>query len=280
MVICKTVSSLKEYLSFRGPGPLGGFIPTMGALHEGHASLIRQAKGNGRFVICSVFVNPTQFNDQGDYARYPHTLDQDIQLLEREGVDVLFLPSVAEMYPEGTASASHYDLGYLETILEGKYRPGHFQGVCQVVDRLLGIVGPDELYLGQKDYQQCLVIKRMIAERHLPVTVIICPTQREPSGLALSSRNLRLDPDQKTAAMALHQTLALIKAHLAAGPLGALKEAAKMSLSDQDFKVDYVEIAKSATLELLSNWDGHAPAIALVAAFTGEVRLIDNEILS
>jgi len=276
MVICKTVHSLEEVCASIGTDTVTGFIPTLGALHEGHASLILEARSRGRFTICSVFVNPTQFNDPSDYAKYPKTLDQDILTLEKSGVDVLFLPSVEEIYPGGTQLEKRYDLGYLETILEGRYRPGHFQGVCQVVERLLRIVRPDELYMGQKDYQQCMVLKRLIQIEQLPVTMIICPTQRAPGGLALSSRNLRLDPAQRESAVALYKTLQFVKSHLAPGPLAALKEQAKTGLEAEGFRVDYVEIAAQGDLRLLDAWDGKQPAIALVAAYLGEVRLIDN----
>ena len=215
MVICKTVSVLREYLStVRAPG----FVPTLGALHDGHASLVRESRAAGRFTVCSIFVNPTQFNDPSDYAKYPKTLSADILLAERAGVDLLFLPSLEEIYPGGTAPVHHYDLGYLETVLEGKYRPGHFQGVCQVVERLLRIVSPGELYMGQKDYQQCMVVQRLIDTEKLPVRLVICPIRREPDGLAMSSRNMRLDPSQRAGAVALYQVLQRVESQLLAAP--------------------------------------------------------------
>lgn len=285
MVICKTVASLRDYLSARPSGPRLGFIPTLGALHDGHASLIREARAGGRFTVCSIFVNPTQFNDPSDYAKYPKTLEQDIYLLEKSGVDVLFLPGVDEVYPRGTAPEKHYDLGYLETILEGRYRPGHFQGVCQVVERLLRIVGPDDLYMGQKDYQQCMVIHRLIELESLPVTLVVCPIRREADGLAMSSRNMRLDPAQRVGAVALYEVLQTIKTRCAERPPGGplvlepLKTEGREALESKGFRVDYVEIADATTLRLLDTWDGKEPAVALVAAFWGDVRLIDNEIL-
>jgi pantoate--beta-alanine ligase len=269
----------------------------MGALHDGHASLIREARNGGRFTVCSVFVNPTQFNDPTDFEKYPKTLDQDILLLERCGTDVLFLPSVEEVYPGGTTSTKHYDLGPLETILEGAYRPGHFQGVCQVVERLLRVVSPDDLYMGQKDYQQCMVIQRLIDLESLPVTLVVCPIRREPDGLAMSSRNLRLDAAHRAGADAIHQVLEVIKrrcaewranagADPALAPIGPaalalapLKAEGRATLESKGFRVDYVDIADATTLRLLDAWDGKEPAVALVAAFWGGVRLIDNEIL-
>lgn len=270
MVICRTIASLEEYLSTRPSGPRLGFIPTMGALHDGHASLIREARAGGRFAVVSVFVNPTQFNDPTDFQKYPKTIDQDIFLLEKTGTDVLFLPSVDEIYPQGTAPAKHYDLGYLETVLEGQYRPGHFQGVCQVVERLLRIVRPDDLYMGQKDYQQCMVIRRLIELENLPVTLVVCPIRREPDGLAMSSRNLRLDAAHRAGATAIYAALEAIK-H------GDTPEQAKTALESKGFKVDYVTVANAKTLQ---PWDGKSQAVALIAAFYNDVRLIDNEVLA
>lgn len=270
MVICRTVTALQEYLSSRPKGPRLGFIPTMGALHDGHASLIREARAGGRFTVVSVFVNPTQFNDPADFQKYPKTVDQDILLLERAGVDVLFLPEVAGIYPQGAAPAKRYDLGYLETVLEGAYRPGHFQGVCQVVERLLRIVRPDDLYMGQKDYQQCLVVQRLIDLEHLPVTLVVCPIRREPDGLAMSSRNMRLDTGHRAGATAIYAALEAIKG-------GATPETAKTQLESRGFKVDYVAIASAQTLE---PWDGKSDAVALIAAFYNDVRLIDNVVLA
>jgi pantoate--beta-alanine ligase len=279
MVICRTVKSMGEYALSKAPGTLTGFIPTMGALHEGHLSLIGESLSRGRFTVCSIFVNPTQFNDPSDYAKYPKTLDKDILLLESSGADVLFLPSVEEVYPDGLLPARKYDLGYLETILEGKYRPGHFQGVCQVVERLLRIVRPDELFMGQKDYQQCMVLKKLIELEHLPVTMIIGPTRREADGLAMSSRNLRLDDAQRKSAVELFRTLQWVKSGFRPGPLEPIKREGTAQLEAKGFRVDYVEIADARDLTLLETWDGVRPAVALVAAYSGEVRLIDNELL-
>ena len=285
MVIIRTARALDEYLAARIPGPRLGFIPTLGALHDGHLSLVREARDRGCFTICSIFVNPTQFNDPADYAKYPKTIDQDVLLLEGAGVDVLFLPSVEEMYPNGTQPTKHYDLGYLETVLEGKYRPGHFQGVCQVVDRLLRIVRPDELFMGQKDYQQCMVIKRLIVLESLPVNLVVCPTRRESDGLAMSSRNLRLDKARRQSATALFQALEWIKTSLKASAQGdpvivePLKAEAADRLTARGFRVDYVEVADAEDLTLLDTWGRERPAVILIAAYSEDVRLIDNELL-
>ena len=258
------------------------FIPTMGALHEGHSFLIRQAKKDSCFTACSIFVNPTQFNDAADFKKYPVTIEKDILLLETIGCDMLFLPSVPEIYPQGTAIKFSYDLGYLETILEGKYRPGHFQGVCAVVHRLLEIVKPDQLYIGQKDYQQCLVIKRLIGLTGLSesVNVKVVPTQREKDGLAMSSRNMRLSAEERKKAPAIYQALNEIKKQLKPGTLDPVKELAVNTLNAKGFKVDYIEMADSADLTLVNEWDGKKKLVALAAAFLGDVRLIDNVLLN
>ncbi len=280
MIIFKQAEAIQQYLEkARKAGTKIGFVPTMGALHHGHISLIISSKKQNGLTVCSVFVNPTQFNNPADFAKYPITIGTDIDLLEAAGCEVLFLPSVAEIYPHGTTADQQYDLGYLETVLEGKYRPGHFQGVCQVVHRLLGIVQPHHLYLGQKDYQQCMVLQRLTALLALDTRVVIGDTLRETDGLAMSSRNMRLDAVQRREAVAVWQTLQLVKTGLRPGPLHDLKAAAVRYLTMQGFKADYVEIATARELQLLEQWDGETPLVVLVAAFLGEIRLIDNLLL-
>lgn len=260
-------------------GAVIGFVPTMGALHPGHISLINNSKKDCSITVSSIFVNPTQFNDPKDFEKYPVTIDSDIDGLEKAGCDVLFLPSAAEVYPGGMQHLPQYDLGYLETILEGKYRPGHFQGVCQVVHRLLDIVKPDHLYLGQKDFQQCMVIKRLIALTGLHTLVTICPTLRETDGLAMSSRNMRLTAAEREKAVLISQVLGFIKQELKPGYLEDLKERAVQYLTAEGFKVDYIEIASADNLELQQFWNGQLPLVAIAAAYLNEVRLIDNMLL-
>lgn len=254
-----------------------GFVPTMGALHAGHISLITISKKTTDLTVCSIFVNPTQFNDQKDFQKYPVNIENDIALLVQAGVDVLFLPSVAELYPGGTSGLEHYDLGRLEALLEGKYRPGHFQGVCQVMFRLLGIVKPDRLFMGQKDYQQCLVIERLLAMMQLPTKFERCPIMREADGLAMSSRNVRLDPTQRSNATAIYRALLLLKDEWRRSGDEA-QQAADSILKQADFRLDYISIADGLTLEPVSD-PNCGPAVALIAAFQGEVRLIDNMML-
>lgn len=280
MLILKHINDISNYFTaLQANGIKIGFVPTMGALHPGHVSLIAEAKKNSGTVVSSIFVNPTQFNDTKDFEKYPNTIEQDIYLLEKAGCDVLFLPSVKEMYPEGLSTTKQYDLGYLETVLDGAYRPEHFQGVCRVVEKLLTIVHPDKLFLGQKDYQQCLVIKKLSALMEADMEIVICPTLREADGLAMSSRNLRLtDADRKKAPL-IYETLQFIQQNIRPGYLNDLKERAANYLTAEGFKVDYIEIADASTLALMETWDGKTPLVALAAAFIGEVRLIDNLLL-
>lgn len=280
MIIFKKAADIGIFLQQkRQNNPKTGFVPTMGALHQGHISLIESARSENDVVVCSIFVNPTQFNDPKDFQNYPVTIENDIDLLEKAGCDALFLPAVEEMYPAGLENKKPYALGYLETVLEGRYRPGHFQGVCQVVHRLLTIVPADRLYLGQKDFQQCMVIRKMIELENLPIETVICPTLRETDGLAMSSRNMRLDKAAREKAVEISRTLLHLKTSVKAGDLAELKTAAVKQLNRTGFKTDYVEIADADTLELIGRWDGKRKLVALCAAFLGEVRLIDNMLL-
>ncbi len=257
-----------------------GFVPTMGALHEGHLSLIKQAKEKSDITICSIFVNPTQFNDPKDFEKYPKTIEQDIEMLVKTGCDILFLPTVQEIYPSGTANIPHYELGYLETVLEGKYRPGHFQGVCQVVDRLLEIVKPDFLFLGQKDFQQCLVVQKLIEIKKINTKLIIGGTLREKDGLAMSSRNMRLNSVERNLAVSIYESLIQINQQLHPGSLESIKEMAIEYLTLRGFQVDYAEIANAETLEIINEWNGTEKVVALIAAYLNEIRLIDNLLLN
>jgi pantoate--beta-alanine ligase len=278
MILFKTATDLSQYLTGKeSAGITIGFVPTMGALHAGHLSLIEHSKKKSHITICSIFINPTQFNDPQDFAKYPVTLEQDLLLLEKAACDIVFLPSVNEIYPDGTALQKQFDLGYLETILEGKYRPGHFQGVCQVVHRLLDIVCPTTLFLGRKDYQQCMVIKKLIAIANWDIKLAIIPTLREASGLALSSRNMRLSEPDKAAAAAIYQALLYLRQHLQPGQLDSIVSTADQIIRQAGFdKIDYITIANADTLETLNQWDGKTKLVALIAAFIGGVRLIDN----
>ncbi len=281
MILFKKAADLQDHIAKqRAKGISVGFAPTMGALHAGHISLIETVKEHDGLTVCSIFVNPTQFNDPKDFEKYPVTIENDINMLEKAGCDILFIPTVAEMYPGGLVSPQHYELGYLETILEGKFRPSHFQGVCQVVHRLLDIVQPDNLYLGQKDYQQCMVLTKLVELLGKNIKVIICPTLRENDGLAMSSRNMRLNEQERLQAVNISQVLFTLKKDIKPGDLGYLKDNATEYLTKHGFKVDYVEIADAKTLAPQQHWDGTAKLVALVAAFLNEVRLIDNMLMN
>ena len=280
MILFKKASDITTWLlKSKAAGKKIGFVPTMGALHQGHTSLIQASQKTGSISVCSIFVNPAQFNDAKDFDNYPTTIEKDIDALEKAGCDVLFLPPVSEIYPAGTGNAKTYDLGYLETVLEGKYRPGHYQGVCLVVHRLLNIVPADDLYLGQKDYQQCMVIKKLVELEKLNTTIHICPTLRETSGLAMSSRNLRLTAEALEQALKIFETLSFIKTNIKPGDVTALKQTAIDKLTNAGFIVDYVEIADAANLDLINYWDGNRKLVMPAAAFLGDVRLIDNLLL-
>jgi pantoate--beta-alanine ligase len=282
MILLKKAGDLRNYLDKQQENKkIIGFVPTMGALHEGHISLIRDSRSATDITVCSIFINPAQFNDPDDFKKYPVSIESDITKLETAGCDVVFLPAVAEIYPAGMESGKHYELGTLETILEGKYRPGHFQGVCLVVERLFQIVKPDILFMGQKDYQQCMVIRKLLElmKPGYQVRMEVSPTLREPDGLAMSSRNMRLDQEQRQKATTIYKALDFIRAHLKAGDTREWKDKAKQMLEENGFRVDYVEIADAATLETVNNWDGEQKLVTLAAAFLGDVRLIDNLVI-
>jgi len=283
MIIIKKPAALRQFLDRKSiEGKTIGFVPTMGALHAGHLSLVNEAKKQNDIVVSSLFVNPTQFNDPEDFKKYPVSIEKDILLFESVSCDVLFLPTVNDIYPAGTNNLKHYELGFLETVLEGKFRPGHFQGVCQVMDRLLKIVLPTDLYLGQKDYQQCMVIKKLTELIGLDkkIRVNICPTLREDDGLAMSSRNTRLNTEDRVTATTISAALRYIKENIRQGDTKRVKDQAKKMLLQKGFRTDYVEIANANTLELIEDWDGKQKIVALAATFLNHVRLIDNMVIN
>lgn len=279
MIIVKKSKQLSEYIVLqKAKGLTIGFVPTMGALHQGHISLLTNAKKQNDITVCSIFVNPTQFNNAEDFRNYPITIAKDIERLIKEECEVLFLPSTSEIYP-ADYQKRHYDLGTLESMLEGYYRPGHFQGVCQVVDRLLEIVQPDNLYMGQKDFQQCMVVKKLLQlTGRQSINLHIEPTIREDNGLAMSSRNLRLDKKQRQASLTISRTLNRIKQDLDNRPLEDLKREAKEELEQNGFVVDYVEIADANSLQPAQSKGQNL--VALIAASIGGIRLIDNMLLN
>lgn len=279
MIIFKNSGDISAFLRSKEKEQRIGFVPTMGALHAGHLSLINFCKSQNDVTVCSIFVNPSQFNNTEDFEKYPVTIEKDIELLAKAGCDVLFLPTVDQVYPP-SYTKRHYDLGKLETILEGQYRPGHFQGVCQVVDRLLEIINPHRIYFGQKDYQQCMVVARLLRllDKENQIEIVIEPTVREQDGLAMSSRNVRLNKEARLNATAISKTLTYIKTRLKTDSISDLKSSSKAALEKQGFVVDYVEIADANTLDPAETNSGKL--VALVAASINDVRLIDNLLLN
>jgi pantoate--beta-alanine ligase len=277
MIVFKHSKDLQSHLNnISKKNALTGFVPTMGALHEGHLSLIAQSRVKTNVTVCSIFVNPIQFNNADDFRKYPSAFEKDILLLEENGCDVLFMPSEKEIYPDADSKTKHFEVGYLEKILEGKFRPGHFQGVCLVMEQLLNIIDPSFVFLGQKDYQQCLVIKKLVSLMNKKTGIVICPVVRERGGLAMSSRNLRLSENEKIIAAELYRTLEEIKKNLAPGKFSYLKKEAIVKLELAGFTIDYLELAKSTDLEIVPECNSHEKYLVLIAAFLNDVRLIDN----
>lgn len=262
--------------SARAAGKRIGFVPTMGALHEGHLSLISRALCECDVVICSIFVNPTQFNDPKDYERYPRVMEEDVKMLEKVGCHAVFAPSEKVIYPDDSFKLQ-IDFGYLETVLEGKHRPGHFKGVGMVVKRLFEVVKPDKAFFGLKDYQQVMVIKELVRLYSIPVEIVGMPTIRENDGLAMSSRNRLLSPQERQTALHLSRILREAKAAYGKMPIAAIKSNALSQLEAlPEVKIDYFEIADGNTLQSIQSPNESKNPVALIAAFVGKVRLIDN----
>lgn len=280
MQVTTTSNKLKEALiPFKSKGKSIGFVPTMGALHEGHLSLIRSAKKDNDIVVVSIFVNPTQFNDPDDYRNYPRTHERDKEVLEEEGIDFLFMPGDEEMYPGGDRTLLDFNAGNLNKTLEAAFRPGHFEGVATIVKKLFDIVMPDRAYFGQKDYQQLLVIRRLVKTFNLPIKVIGGPVKRESDGLALSSRNVLLSQAERHKVPVIYQTLRYYKAALeerAFKPQVYQEEAKAYLKSFPEFTVEYFAIRDAETLEEFNETQNPNSAVLLVALHVGKVRLIDN----
>jgi pantoate--beta-alanine ligase len=255
-----------------------GLVPTMGALHEGHLSLVRAAKQQCDVVVATIFVNPTQFGPNEDFSRYPRTFAADCALLEAEGVDLLFAPAVEEIYPTG-AAGTFIEVPGISDRLDGLSRPGHFRGVATVVTKLFHIVSPDRAFFGQKDAAQVAVLRAMVQDLNFPVELVVCPTVRDSDGLALSSRNQYLSPEERAHALALSQslTIATTMAREDIHDPAQIKSAIRQHLQSPALKIDYIEVVDPATLEPIS--DLRAGALIAVAAWVGKTRLIDNALL-
>lgn len=269
------LTALRAQLKKENPKTILGFVPTMGALHAGHISLIKTAKSVSDKVICSIFVNPTQFNDPKDLERYPRTLESDQTLLEQNGCDYLFVPSVNEVYPNGMDAPYSIDFEGVDSYMEGKFRPGHFKGVAMVVERLFDLVQPDIAFFGRKDFQQVAIIKQMVKVRHLKVKINVVETLRSQDGLALSSRNALLSDQEKIDALIVFKTLSIAKEWTkSVTSTEILKSKLIEFFNSGKLKLEYLEIVDDLTLKPIDNIQENCTCC--IAAFCGNVRLIDN----
>jgi len=275
MEVVKTKHNLKRQLSFSGKKTTLGFVPTMGALHKGHLSLVEHAVKENDIVVVSIFVNPAQFNNNSDLKRYPRNLDSDLKLLENTGCDIVFSPTIKEMYPEPDNRI--FDFGHLGKVMEGKYRPGHFNGVAKIVSKLFDVVKPQNAYFGLKDFQQLAVVKELARRMYPDIRIVVCPIIRENDGLAMSSRNLLLSIAQRNEAVRIYKTLVKAKKlihHKSVSELtGWVTETInKNALLD----VEYFEIVDDESLLPVTNWEEPAIKVGCIAVNCGDVRLIDN----
>lgn len=276
MIVYRTKNDLSSHLlSYRNEGKTVGLVPTMGALHQGHMSLVEKASAENDVVVVSIFVNPTQFNDLSDLNHYPRTLDQDLELLRKMETDLVFVPSVREMYPR--EDKQNFDLGNLDKVMEGKHRPGHFNGVAQIVSKLFLLTRPDRAYFGQKDFQQLVVIRRLVEILELDITIVPCPIIREKDGLAMSSRNIRLTKEERKLAPFIYEMLIQARELRDTLSPGELKEWLGLQFEMQDsMKMEYFEIVEDKGLRSIEEWDEKVNKVACIAVQLGEVRLIDN----
>ncbi len=279
MEIFKTIRETQDYISeIKAQGKTVGFVPTMGALHDGHLSLLRRANLENDLSATSIFVNPIQFNNPEDLAKYPRTIEEDARMLAEIACDILFNPETNEMYPDPVLDK--YNFGHLDKVLEGKYRPGHFNGVAVVVKKLFDIVMPDRAYFGMKDFQQLRIIQTMVEALELPVEIVPCPTIREKDGLAMSSRNVRLSAHERSIAPVIYRVLEDVKEKAGKIPVKEAEARARHQLNKyEEIQVEYFEIVDAKTLLPINNWNDTASAVACTAAYLGRVRLIDNIVL-
>jgi pantoate--beta-alanine ligase len=281
MLLFKRVADLQKHLnSLKNKGLQIGFIPTMGALHRGHVSLVDRSRNTCDVTVVSIFVNPTQFNDPKDLEKYPRPISRDIEMLTEAGCHILFLPPVEEVYPSGMTPSIKFNFGKLDKVLEGTFRPGHFDGMAQVVHRLLDIVKPDKLFMGQKDFQQQAIVGSLIQQAKLPIELLTCDIIRDDDGLAMSSRNVRLTPEDRALAPLIFKALKIAYDMVGEySPSEIQKQVATKLRSEPRFKLEYFEIVDGRTLLPLSLFEDTDYAVALTAVWVGEVRLIDNIIL-
>ena len=280
MQVFTEIAPLRDFLDLLSAGSKSiGFVPTMGALHEGHLSLVQHSLQDCDHTIASIFVNPEQFNNPDDLKHYPRTLEDDLKMLKEIGCDAVFTPSVDEMYPE--QPSGKFDFGHLDKVMEGKHRPGHFNGVAIVVKRLFDIVKPDRAYFGLKDFQQLAIIKAMVKMLQLPIEIIACPIIREQDGLAMSSRNTRLTEDERELAPIIYNSLTRIKEDFSRLSLEEMHHLIGHRInSTHGMELEYFEIVDIQTLLPISSKDASPDCIACIAVFLGKVRLIDNMMMN
>ena len=276
MKIISKIADLKAIISEqKKEGKTIGFVPTMGALHSGHISLVEQCRAENDVTVASIFVNPTQFNDKNDLKNYPRTPEKDYEMLRVAGCDIVFSPEVDEMYPE--PDTRKFNFGTLETVMEGRFRPGHFNGVAQVVSKLFDMVDSHRAYFGEKDFQQVAVIKNMVEQLQSGVKIVVCPTVREESGLAKSSRNELLSPKERKKAALISKTLFESRTFASEMSVGALKDQVIRQINAESaLEVEYFEIVDGNTLQAIYNWEDASYIVGCIAVFCGKVRLIDN----
>lgn len=276
MNIIHTISSLRSVLEpLRNEGKRIGFVPTMGALHNGHLQLVARAAKENDVCVVSIFVNPTQFNDKSDLEKYPRTPEADCRLLETVGCSIVFLPSVEEMYPEEDARI--FDFSPLDEVMEGPLRPGHFNGVGQVVSKLFDAVMPHKAYFGLKDFQQLAIIQLMVKQMNFPIEIVPCPIVREADGLAMSSRNVRLTAEQRAVAPAIYAALKSSVEMSKTESLEVVKRSVEEAIRREPlFKLDYFEIVDGRTLQSIGSWNQTDYPVGCIALYCGPVRLIDN----
>lgn len=276
MIVVETVDKLRAFLAAaRAEGKSIGLVPTMGALHEGHASLVKRSVEENDVTVVSVFVNPTQFNDKGDLERYPRTLDADCALLSSLGANYVFAPSVEEVYPEPDTRV--FDFAPLDKVMEGVYRPGHFNGVAQIVSKLFMYVEPDRAYFGEKDFQQLAIIREMVRQLGFKLQVVGCPIVREKDGLALSSRNTLLTPEQRITALAISKTLFASLDYAKLHTLTETKQMVEQAIAGtESLELEYYEVVDGNTLQPVASWDDTDYIVGCITVYCGKVRLIDN----
>lgn len=276
MKLIQTINELRAELDvLRREGKTIGLVPTMGALHAGHASLVKRAVAENDVVVVSDFVNPTQFNDKNDLLKYPRTLDADCKLLEACGAAFVFAPSVEEIYPE--PDTRQFSYAPLDTVMEGKYRPGHFNGVCQIVSKLFLIVEPTRAYFGEKDFQQLAIIREMVRKYPFNLEIVGCPIVRESDGLALSSRNARLSAEQRVQALQISKTLFASCEYAKTHSLAETKLYVEECIAKAEgLRLEYFEIVDGTTLQAVTDWNDSTYIVGCITVFCGEVRLIDN----